>query len=101
MTVVYIEFSESLCYNIHGKRVPNTLLDAQYTALYSEDFAQLIHHTALVFHEGMNIPVESDGRIFMTEDFGQRLDIHPAFNRPGRKRMSDGMKATVRNPVFL
>ena len=101
MTVVYIEFSENFCYNIHGKRVPNTLLDVQYSALYSEDFAQLIHHTALVFHERMNIPVESDGRVLVSEDFGQRLDIHPAFNRPGRKRMSDGMKATVRNPVFL
>jgi len=101
MTVVYIEFSESLCYNIHVKRVPNTLLDAQYTALYSEDFAQLVHHTSLVFHERMDVSVESYGRILVSENFGQRLDIHPAFNRPGRKRMSDGMKATVRNPVFL
>ena len=101
MTIVYIEFSGSLCYNIHVKRVPNTLLDVQYTALYSEDFAQLIHHAALVFHERMNIPVESYGRILVSENFGQRFDIHPAFNRPGRKRMSDGMKATVRNPVFL
>ena len=101
MTVVYIEFSRSLCYNIRVKCVPNTLLDVQNTNFYSEDFAQLIHHTALVFHEGMNIPVESDGRILVSENFGQRLDIHPAFNRPGRKRMSDRMKATVRNPVFL
>ena len=101
MTVVYIEFSGSLCYNIHVKCVPNTLLDVQYTALYSEDFAQLIHHAALVFHERMDISVESDGRILVSENFGQRFDIHPAFNRPGRKRMSDGMKATVRNPVFL
>ena len=101
MIVVYIEFSGSLYYNIHGKRVPNTLLDVQYTALYSEDFAQLIHHAALVFHERMNIPVEGYGRILVSENFGQRLDIHPAFNRPGRKRMTDRMKATVRNPVFL
>jgi len=101
MTIVYIEFSGSLCYNIHVKRVPNTLLDVQYSVLYSEDFAQLIHHTSLVFHERMDVSVESDGRILVSEDFGQRFDIHPAFNRPGRKRMTDRMKATVRNPVFL
>ena len=95
MTVVYIEFSESLCYNIHSKRVPNTLLDAQYTALYSEDFAQLIHHTALVFHERMNIPVESDGRILVSEDFGQRFHIHTALDSASSKGVSECMKAMM------
>ena len=101
MTVEIIDFQPYLCYTVCSVRVPNTLLDAQYTGIFSQDSAQLIHHTAFVFHERMDISVESHDSIFVTENFGQRLDIHPAFNRPGRKRMTDRMKAAVRNPVFL
>ncbi len=54
-----------------------------------------------MLHEGMRIAIERDGRIFMSENLGERLYVHSAFEGAGGKRMPQGMKAFVRNIQFF
>ena len=58
-----------------------------------QEFTELIHHIPLMFHQGVNISVQCDGRIFMPEYFRKGFDIHAAFNCTGRKGMSECMEA--------
>lgn len=48
-------------------------------------------------HEAVYIAFQCDGRVLMAEDFGQRFDVHAAFERTGGKRMPQGVKSAVRN----
>ena len=48
-------------------------------------------------HEAVNIAIQRDGRVLVTEDFRQRFDIHAALQRAGGKGMAQGMKPTMRN----
>ena len=56
---------------------------------------QPVHHGCLVFHEGMGVSAERDGRVFVPEDLGERLYVHAAFEGAGGKGMPQGMKALV------
>ena len=50
-----------------------------------------------MWHEAVNIAVQRDGRVLVTEDFRQRFDIHSALQRTGGKGVSQGMKPAMRN----
>lgn len=49
-------------------------------------------------HQAVNIAVQRDGRVLVTEDFRQRFDIHAALQCAGCKGMPQGMKPAMRNP---
>ena len=49
-------------------------------------------------HEAMDIAVQSDRRVFVTEDFREGFDIHAALQRTGSKGMPQGVKSAMRNP---
>ena len=51
----------------------------------------------LMRHETVNIAVQCDRRVLMTEDFRERFDIHSALQRAGGKGMPQGMKPAMRN----
>lgn len=48
-------------------------------------------------HETVNIAVQCDRRIFVTEDFRERFDIHSTLKCAGGKGMPQGMKTAMRN----
>ena len=48
-------------------------------------------------HEAVNIAVQRDGRVLVTEDFRERFDIHAALQRAGGKGVPQGMKSAMRN----
>ena len=48
-------------------------------------------------HEAVNIAIQRDGRILVTENFRQRFDIHSALQRTGGKGMTQGVKPAMRN----
>ena len=49
----------------------------------------------------MNIPLECDCGILVSEDFRQRFHIHTALNRSCCKGMSECMKAVMGNLLFV
>lgn len=49
-------------------------------------------------HEAVNIAIQRDGRVLVTENFRQRFDIHTALQRTGGKGMPQGVKPAMRNP---
>ena len=59
--------------------------------------AEPVHHVGFMFHKGVGIAVERNGRVLMTENFGERLYVHATFEGAGGKGMPQGMKALVRN----
>ena len=62
-----------------------------------QKFPKTIHHHVLMIHEAMNITIERDGWIFMTENLRQRFHVHTAFEGAGGERMPQRMKAPVRD----
>ena len=48
-------------------------------------------------HEAVNIAIQRDGRVLVTEDFRQCFDIHAALQRAGGKGVPQGMKPAMRN----
>ena len=62
-----------------------------------QQFTQPVHHCRLVFHEGMGVAAERDGRVFVPEDLGERLYVHAAFEGAGGEGVPQGMEALVRN----
>ena len=50
-----------------------------------------------MFHEGVGIAVERDGRVFVAEDLREGFYVHAAFEGAGGKRMPQGMKTLVRD----
>ena len=60
-----------------------------------QQLPQLVHHVLLMLHEGVGVTVEGDGRVFMAEDLGERLDVHAAFEGTRRKGMPQRMKPLV------
>ena len=46
----------------------------------------------------MHVKVERDGRIFVTEDFGQRFNVHSALYGSRGKGMPQGVKAFMLHP---
>ena len=63
----------------------------------SEQFSEAVHHLVFMRHEAVNIAIQRDGRVLVTEDFRQRFDIHSALQRAGGKGMPQGMKRAMRN----
>ena len=63
----------------------------------SEQFSAAVHHLVFMRHEAVNIAIQRDGRVLVTEDFRQRFDIHSALQRAGGKGMPQGMKPAMRN----
>lgn len=63
----------------------------------SKQFAELVHHILLMFHKGVGVAVESDGRILMTEDFGKSFYVHSALDGAGRKGVAQRVEALVGN----
>ena len=49
-----------------------------------------------MLHKGVGIAIERDGRVLVTEDLGERLYVHTAFECAGSERMPQGMEAFVR-----
>ena len=41
-----------------------------------KELAEFVHHFFLVLHKRMNISVKRYGWVLMTEDFGQRFNVH-------------------------
>ena len=76
------------------------IFNGTYCGFNSEIPAQFVHHTCLVFHHGMDISVQSNRRVLGSQNLRQRLYIHTAFNRSGRKRVTKRMKAMSRNTDF-
>ena len=48
-------------------------------------------------HKAVNIAIQRNRRVLVTEDFRQRFDIHTALQRAGGKGMPQGMKPAMRN----
>ena len=62
-----------------------------------QQLSEPVHHVGFVLYKGMSVAVERNGRIFVTEDLGERLYVHSAFKGAGGKRMPQGMESLVRN----
>lgn len=67
----------------------------------SEHFTELIHHFSFVFGHTVDVSIQRDGCILMTEDFRQGFHIHSAFECPCRKGVAERMKALHEKAVFL
>ena len=50
-----------------------------------------------MLHKGMSIAVECNGRVLVAEDLGKRFHVHTAFKSAGSERVSQRVKAFVRN----
>lgn len=48
-------------------------------------------------HEAVNIAIQCDRRVLVTEDFRERFDIHAALQCAGCKGMPQGMKPAMLN----
>ena len=78
----------------------NMIFNGTYCVFKSKVFPQFIHHVHLMLHHGMDITVQRNGRILVSQDLRKRLDVHAAFDRSGGKRMSQRMEAMLRNTDF-
>ena len=54
-----------------------------------------------MLHKGVDVTVQSDCRVLVTEDLGKCFYIHAAFEGAGGKRMSQGMESFVRDIKFF
>ena len=54
----------------------------------SKELAKFIHHCLLMLHHRMNITIQRDRRIFVSEHLRQRFYIHAAFDCAGSKCMT-------------
>lgn len=52
-----------------------------------------------MFHKGVSIAVERDGRVLVTEDLGECFHVHAAFDGAGGKCMPQGMETDM--PPFF
>ena len=80
---------------------PNTLIDDYENALISKDFSELIHHCSLMLHKRMDIAVERDHRILVTENFGEGFNIHSTFYRSCCECVTESVKAFPRYADLL
>ena len=60
-----------------------------------------IHHLLFMLHKGVGVTVESNSRVFVSEDLGQCFYIHAAFKGAGGESVPQGMKSFVRNIQFF
>lgn len=68
-----------------------------YVLSLSKQLSEPVHHIGFMFHKRMGITVECDRRVLVSEDLGERLYIHTAFDGAGGKCMPQGMKSLMRN----
>ena len=50
----------------------------------------------IVFHQRVRIAVERDGRVLVSEQFGESPDVHAAFQRARGEGMTEGVESPVR-----
>ena len=62
-----------------------------------QKFSEPIHHDVLMLHKAVNITIERDGGIFVTEDLRQSFHVHATLEGTGGEGMPEGMKASVRD----
>ena len=62
----------------------------------SQELSEPVHHVGFMFHKRVSIAVEGNGRVFMSEDLGERLHIHAALEGAGGERVPQGVKALMR-----
>ena len=62
------------------------------------DALQALHAQPLVVVHGMAVLVQGDGGIGVPQKPGQRHNIHPLFQGPGGKGMSQAMEVGVGDP---
>ena len=62
-----------------------------------QKFSKTVHHHVLMIHEAVNITIERDGWIFMSEDLRQRFHVHAAFKGARGKSMAQSMKPLMRD----
>ena len=68
-----------------------------YFSITLKKFSEPIHHVGFMFHKGMGVAVERDGRVFMPQNFGQGLYVHSAFQRARGKGVPQGMEALMQD----
>ena len=78
------------------KSTPNTIFGVLFY-VPSKQLSEPVHHVRFMLHQGMGIAVECNCRIFVTENLGERLYVHAAFEGAGGESMPQGMEALVRN----
>lgn len=61
-----------------------------------QQFPQLVHHVGFMLHKRVGVAVQSNCRVLVSEDLGERFYIHTAFDGAGGECMPQGMKALVR-----
>ena len=49
----------------------------------------------------MNVPLERDRGVLVSENFGQRFHVHTALNRSCSESMAECMKSMMGNLLFL
>ena len=96
----YIAIIFVFCYNIEKERTLNIVIHVRSFGLLQQ-FSELVHHVGFMLHKGVGIAVERDGRIFVTEDLGERFYVHAAFECASGKCVTQGMKALVQNIQFF
>ena len=64
-------------------------------------FSYPIHELPFVFHKRMNVPLECNRGVFVSENFGQGFHIHTTLNRASRTGMSERMKAVMGYFLFF
>lgn len=64
-------------------------------------FPEPIHHSDFMFDERVGVAVKRNGRISVPEYFGQRSHVHNAFERAGRKRVAQRVKAAMTDIQFF
>lgn len=67
----------------------------------SQQFPEAIHHVVFVRHETVDVAVQRDRWVLMSQQLRQGFDIHSALQRPGCKGMPQGMEATVREVLLF
>lgn len=63
----------------------------------SQKLSEPVHHVCFMLHKRVSVAVKGNRWVLMTEDLGERLHVHTAFEGAGGKRMPQGMESLMRN----
>ena len=64
----YVAISCVFCYNIDKERTLNIVIHVRSYDLLQK-LSEPVHHILFMFHKGVGIAIERDGRVLMAENF--------------------------------
>ena len=92
----YIAFSTNRWYDNPVTVAPIITIDVN-----SQQFPEAVHHVVFVRHEAVDVTVQRDRWVLVSQQLRQGFDIHSALQRTGGKGMPQGMEATVRQVLLF